>query len=37
MESISYLNPKIWDILLDNYNTIENLDAFKIKIKNWKP
>ena len=36
-ESISYLGPKIWDILPDDYKTIQNLDAFKIKIKKWKP
>ena len=33
IESISYLGPKIWDILLDDYKTIQNLDPFKIKIK----
>ena len=36
-ESISYLGPKIWDILPDDYKTIQNLDTFKIKIKKWKP
>ena len=36
-ESISYLGPKIWDILPDEHETIQNLDTFKIKIKNWKP
>ena len=35
-ESISYLGPKIWDILPDDYKTIQNLDTFKIKIKKWK-
>ena len=35
-ESSSYLGPKIWDILPDDYKTIENLDTFKIKIKKWK-
>ena len=36
-ESISYLGSKIWDILPDDYKTIQNLDTFKIKIKKWKP
>ena len=36
-ESISYLGPKIWDILPDEHEAIQNLDTFKIKIKNWKP
>ena len=36
-ETISYLGPKIWDILPEDYETIGNLDAFKIKIKKWKP
>ena len=36
-ESISYLGPKIWDILPDDYETIQNLDTFKIKIEKWKP
>ena len=35
-ESISYLGPKIWDMLPDDYKTIQNMDTFKIKIKNWK-
>ena len=36
-ENISYLDPKIWHILTDDYKIIQNLDAFKIKIKKWKP
>ena len=36
-ESISYLGPKIWDILPDDYKTIQNLNTLKIKIKKWKP
>ena len=34
-ESISSLGPKIWDILPDDYKSIQNLDTFKIKIKKW--
>ena len=36
-ESISYLGPKIWDILPDYYKAIRNWDTFKIKTKKWKP
>ena len=36
-ESISYLVPKIWDILPDVYKTIQNLNTLKIKIKKRKP
>ena len=32
-ESISYLGPKIWDILPEELNSIENLEHFKT----WKP
>ena len=32
-EGISYLRPEIWDILPDDYKTIQNLYTFKIKIK----
>ena len=33
-ESVSYVGPKTWDILADDYKTVKNLDTFKIKIKN---
>ena len=36
-ESISYLDPKIWDILPDDYKAIQTLDTFNIKIKKGKP
>ena len=35
--SICYLCPKIWDIIPDDYKTIQKLDTFEIKIKKWKP
>ena len=35
-ESIFYLGPKIWDMLPDDYKTIQNLDTFKIKVEKWK-
>ena len=36
-ESISYLGPKIWDILPEKPKNIDNLEHFKKEIKTWKP
>ena len=36
-ESISYLGPKIWDILPDELRNMDNLESFKKNIKTWKP
>jgi len=36
-ESISFLGPKIWNIVPDELKTLENLETFKTKIKNWIP
>ena len=36
-ESISYLRPKIWDILPEKLKNIENLEHFNKEIKTWKP
>ena len=36
-ESISYLGPKIWEILPKKLKNIENLAHFKNEIKAWKP
>ena len=36
-ESISYLGPKIWDILPEKLKNIDNLEHFKREIKTWKP
>ena len=36
-ESVSFLAPKIWDILRKEINNSETLNAFKLKIKNWVP
>ena len=36
-ESVSLLGPKLWDILPNNYNDIDNLNTFKNKFKKWKP
>ena len=37
IESVSYVGPKIWDILPEKLNNMENLDNFKKQIKIWKP
>ena len=36
-ESISFLGPKIWNILPDRLKNATSLEVFKIKIKKWKP
>ena len=36
-ESVSFLAPKIWDILPKDIKTSETLTAFKTKIKKWVP
>ena len=35
-ESISFLGPKIWNILPDRLKNATSLEAFKIQIKKWK-
>ena len=36
-ESISYLGPKIWNILPDRLKNANSLETFKPEIKKWKP
>ena len=36
-DSLSFLGPKIWDLVLVELKQSENLDSFKLKIKNWVP
>ena len=36
-ESLSFLGPKIWEILLLDLKTFDSLDLFKLRIKNWWP
>ena len=36
-ESISFLGPKIWDMLPEKLKNIETLEVFKKEIKIWKP
>ena len=35
-ESISYLGPKIWDILSEKLKNIDSLEHFRKEIKTWK-
>ena len=36
-ESISFLGPKIWNILLDRLKNANSIEAFKMQIRKWKP
>ena len=36
-ESLSFLGPKIWDLVPNEIKTSESLDIFKNKIKKWIP
>ena len=36
-ESLSYLAPKIWELVPENIKTAESLSKFKFLIKQWKP
>ena len=36
-EWVSYLGPKIWDLVLNEIKESESLNAFKFKIKRWVP
>ena len=36
-ETVSFLAPKIWDIIPKDIKDSESLDIFKIKIKKWIP
>ena len=36
-EIVLSLGPKIWNMLLDYYKGIDNLNTFKNKIKKWNP
>ena len=35
-ESLSYLGPKIWDILPEKLRNMDNLESFKKEIKTWR-
>ena len=36
-ESVSYLGPKIWDLVPSEIKESESLNTFKFKIKRWVP
>ena len=36
-ESLSFLGPKIWDILPDTYKDLPDLNSFKVALKKWRP
>ena len=36
-ESLSFLGPKVWDILPDTYNDMPDLNSFKLALKRWRP
>ena len=36
-ESLSYLAPKIWELVPESIKSAESLSVFKIRIKKWKP
>ena len=36
-EILSFLGPKIWDILPDTYKDMPNLNSFKLALKRWRP
>ena len=37
IETLSYLGPKLWNVVPNEYKTIESLEDFKAKIKTWVP
>ena len=36
-KSLSFLGPKIWDIIPDTYKDLPDLDRFKVALKKWRP
>ena len=36
-ESLSWLAPKVWELISSNIKSLENFPKFKKVIKNWKP
>ena len=36
-ESLSFLGPKICDILPDSYKDMPDLNSFKLALKRWRP
>ena len=36
-ESLSYLGPRLWNILPDEYKMMQSVKDFKAKIRSWVP
>ena len=36
-ENLSFLGPKIWDVLPDASQDLPNLNSFKVALKKWRP
>ena len=36
-KSVSHLGPKIWDIVPEEYKTLNSLNSFKYLLKRWVP
>ena len=36
-EKVSFLGPKIWDILQDTHKDMSGLSSFKVALKKWRP
>ena len=36
-KTISFIDPKIWELLPSNFKDSQNLNIFKSNIKSWKP
>ena len=36
-ESLSYLGPRLWNILPDEYKKLQSVKVFKTKIRSWVP
>ena len=34
---VSFLGPKIWEIISENIKKLETINTFKKEIKKWKP
>lgn len=35
-ESISFLSPKMWDLVLDYFKTLNNVKSFRQNIRKWQ-
>ena len=37
IKRVSFLGPRIWEMIPENKKKLESLNSFKKEIKNWKP